>query len=240
MPTAAKHDPDAGFEPAFAAPKGACDAHFHVFGREERYPYYALDLRYKPPHEPLEAYMKLAQRLGFERFVFVQPSAYGFDNSCMLDAMAEMEPAAAPRHRPSRRDQAQRHGAGQVACAGRARRAHQRLAGAQARGGLRRSPAPQDRAHGRHLPRARLAPRLPDAGLADRRADGDAARAARRVLGRTHGALSGQGRARTAGLPGVPAPRRRRLQALLGQAHRHLSLLAEPRPSPTSSPSPRR
>ena len=93
MPTAAKHDPDAGFEPAFAAPKGACDAHFHVFGREERYPYYAQDLRYKPPHEPLEAYMKLAQRLGFERFVFVQPSAYGFDNSCMLDAMAEMDPA---------------------------------------------------------------------------------------------------------------------------------------------------
>jgi predicted TIM-barrel fold metal-dependent hydrolase len=37
--------------------------------------------------------MKLAQRLGFERFVFVQPSAYGFDNSCMLDAMAETETA---------------------------------------------------------------------------------------------------------------------------------------------------
>ena len=66
MSTAAKHDPDAGYEPAFAAPKNACDAHFHVFGREERYPYYAHDLRYKPPYEPLEAYMKLARRLGFE------------------------------------------------------------------------------------------------------------------------------------------------------------------------------
>ena len=92
MSTAAKHDPDTGYEPAFAAPKNACDAHFHVFGREEQYPYYALDLRYKPPYEPLEAYMKLARRLGFERFVFVQPSAYGFDNSCMLDAMAEVAP----------------------------------------------------------------------------------------------------------------------------------------------------
>lgn len=92
MPTAAKHDPDAGYEPAFAAPKNACDAHFHVFGAEERYPYYALDLRYKPPHEPLSAYMKLARRLGFERFVFVQPSAYGLDNACMLDAMGELEP----------------------------------------------------------------------------------------------------------------------------------------------------
>jgi predicted TIM-barrel fold metal-dependent hydrolase len=92
MSTAAKHDPDAGHEPAFAAPKNACDAHFHVFGAEDRYPYYALDLRYKPPYEPLDAYMKLARRLGFERFVFVQPSAYGFDNACMLDAMAEVEP----------------------------------------------------------------------------------------------------------------------------------------------------
>lgn len=89
----AHHDPDAGFEPAFAAPKGACDAHFHVFGREQQYPYDASDLRYKPPHEPLEAYLKLATRLGFERFVFVQPSAYGLDNSCMLDAMAATAPA---------------------------------------------------------------------------------------------------------------------------------------------------
>ena len=86
-------DPDAGFEPAFGAPKGACDAHFHVFGREEKYPYDASDLRYKPPHEPLDAYLKLAKRLGFERFVFVQPSAYGLDNSCMLDAMAATKPA---------------------------------------------------------------------------------------------------------------------------------------------------
>ena len=90
------HDPDAGFTPAFAAPKGACDAHFHVFGLEAKYPYDASDLRYKPPHEPLAAYMKLANRLGFERYVFVQPSAYGLDNSCMLDAMAET-PAALRR-----------------------------------------------------------------------------------------------------------------------------------------------
>lgn len=87
-----RHDPDAGFEPAFAPPQHACDAHFHVFGPAERYPYGA-DLRYKPPHEPLEAYLKLAQRIGFTRFVFVQPSAYGFDNSCMLDAMCALDPA---------------------------------------------------------------------------------------------------------------------------------------------------
>ena len=86
------HDPDAGFEPAFAAPPNACDAHFHVFGLPEKYAY-GTDIRYKPPYEPVERYLKLARRLGLVRYVFVQPSAYGFDNSCMLDAMRELDPA---------------------------------------------------------------------------------------------------------------------------------------------------
>jgi 2-pyrone-4,6-dicarboxylate lactonase len=92
MNATTKHDPDAGFEPAFAAPPHACDAHFHVFGPAERYAY-GTDIRYKPPFEPLEAYLRLARRIGFVRYVFVQPSAYGFDNSCMLDAMRELDPA---------------------------------------------------------------------------------------------------------------------------------------------------
>jgi 2-pyrone-4,6-dicarboxylate lactonase len=89
---AAGHNPDAGLAPVFPAPPHACDAHFHVFGPPERYPYDASDLRYKPPYAPLKAYVKTARRIGFERFVFVQPSAYGMDNSCMLDAMRLLEP----------------------------------------------------------------------------------------------------------------------------------------------------
>jgi len=87
-----KHDPDAGLEPALAAPPNACDSHFHVFGIPEKYAY-GTDIRYKPPYEPIERYLKLARRLGLVRYVFVQPSAYGFDNSCMLDAMRELDPA---------------------------------------------------------------------------------------------------------------------------------------------------
>jgi len=64
----------------------ACDAHFHVFGPPERYPY-APDLRYEPPSAPLEDYLEHALELGIGRYVFVQPSAYGRDNRCMLDAM---------------------------------------------------------------------------------------------------------------------------------------------------------
>ena len=66
-----------------------CDSHFHVFGPEGRYPY-SPDLRYKPPHAPLADYLAEARRMGIERYVFVQPSAYGRDNTCMLDAMREI------------------------------------------------------------------------------------------------------------------------------------------------------
>jgi predicted TIM-barrel fold metal-dependent hydrolase len=76
--------------PAFRAPPLSCDAHFHVFGPAERYPHASKEpLRYAPPVAPLSGYMELAGHLGIERFVFVQPSAYGRDNACMLDAMRE-------------------------------------------------------------------------------------------------------------------------------------------------------
>ena len=79
-------DLDAGLTPAFTPPPDACDAHFHVFGPSEHYGY-GSDIRYAPPYAPLDAYMALARQLGFQKYVFVQPSAYGSDNSCMLDAM---------------------------------------------------------------------------------------------------------------------------------------------------------
>ncbi|MBI4207131.1 MAG: amidohydrolase family protein [Betaproteobacteria bacterium] len=75
-------------EPDFKAPPLGCDCHFHVFGPAGRYAY-GTDLRYAPPLAPLEDYLALARKLGFERFVFVQPSAYGRDNACMLAAMRE-------------------------------------------------------------------------------------------------------------------------------------------------------
>ncbi|MEJ0077711.1 MAG: amidohydrolase family protein [Alphaproteobacteria bacterium] len=78
--------------PAFRAPPGSCDAHFHVFGPAERYPVGGVNetLRYAPPLAPLADYLALAKHIGLSRFVFVQPSAYGRDNSCMLDAMREV------------------------------------------------------------------------------------------------------------------------------------------------------
>jgi 2-pyrone-4,6-dicarboxylate lactonase len=70
----------------------ACDSHFHVFGPRDRYPV-GPDLRYEPPVATLSDYLAHSAPLGLGRYVFVQPSAYGRDNSCMLDAMRDLDPA---------------------------------------------------------------------------------------------------------------------------------------------------
>lgn len=82
------HSHDEG-APSFKAPPLSCDSHFHVFGQPGKYPY-GSDIRYKPPHAPLEEFLKLASSLGLSRYVFVQPSAYGRNNDCLLDAMREV------------------------------------------------------------------------------------------------------------------------------------------------------
>ena len=68
-------------------PRGACDCHAHVFGPAARFPY-AEPRSYTPEDAPFEAYMAHLDRLGCERGVLVQPSAYGRDNTAMLDALA--------------------------------------------------------------------------------------------------------------------------------------------------------
>jgi len=78
----AKHD-----KPTFQIPKHACDAHFHIFGNPERYPYVGKkDLRYAPQIKEAEDYLLFGNAAGFERTVLVQPSCFGKDNSCQLDA----------------------------------------------------------------------------------------------------------------------------------------------------------
>jgi predicted TIM-barrel fold metal-dependent hydrolase len=81
--------------PAFHAPPLSCDAHFHVFGPTDRYPARDPKLRYPIPVAPLREYLKLARRIGVERFVFVQPSAYLRDNACMVDAMKAIKDTGA-------------------------------------------------------------------------------------------------------------------------------------------------
>lgn len=81
--------PDEFTRPRLALPEGACDCHMHVFGAPERYQV-AARRAYTPVPAPLSQWREVAARLGLARVVLVQPSAYGSDNSCMLDAMREM------------------------------------------------------------------------------------------------------------------------------------------------------
>jgi predicted TIM-barrel fold metal-dependent hydrolase len=70
-------------------PAGACDCHVHVFGPAARFPY-AARRTYTPPDASLEQLQALHQRLGIERVVVIQPSPYGTDNSCTLDAVKRL------------------------------------------------------------------------------------------------------------------------------------------------------
>ena len=81
-----------GITPIVRAPAGACDTHMHVFGPADKYSSFTRE-RYDPPYAPLEGYLEEMDPVGIERIVVVQPSAYGWDNSCTLDALERLGPA---------------------------------------------------------------------------------------------------------------------------------------------------
>ncbi|MEQ8710255.1 MAG: amidohydrolase family protein [Rhodospirillales bacterium] len=83
--------PDAEPRPvSFDVPAGAVDCHAHVFGPESRYGY-SPARGYTPPGASLETLLNLHRTLGgIERVVLTQPSVYGTDNTCMMDAAAKL------------------------------------------------------------------------------------------------------------------------------------------------------
>ena len=86
MKTCMPPDPDTR-TPAFRMPAGACDAHCHVFGPRDVFPY-APTRKYTPPDAPKEKLRELHGILGVQRAVIVQASCHGTDNTAMLDAIA--------------------------------------------------------------------------------------------------------------------------------------------------------
>jgi predicted TIM-barrel fold metal-dependent hydrolase len=74
--------------PAYKPPPRACDAHCHIFGPGDIYPY-AAGRSYTPPDAPLSRFKELQQTLGLERAVLVNASCHGDDNSVILDAIAQ-------------------------------------------------------------------------------------------------------------------------------------------------------
>jgi len=70
---------------ALRAPADACDCHMHIY--DNRFPWAPTAATF-PPEAPVSAYRKVQGDLGLSRVVVVQPSSYGFDNRCTLDALA--------------------------------------------------------------------------------------------------------------------------------------------------------
>ncbi|AGW90440.1 hypothetical protein N234_10395 [Ralstonia pickettii DTP0602] len=68
---------------------GICDCHVHVFGPASAYRFDAART-YTPADAPLDALLALHRSLGIDRTVIVQPSPYGADNTCLLDALAQL------------------------------------------------------------------------------------------------------------------------------------------------------
>src|SRR6266571_4587440 len=72
----------------FEVPRGACDCHVHVFD-PTKFPY-ASERVYTPPQASVDDLRDLQTALRFDRVVIVQPSVYGTDNSCTLDAIRRL------------------------------------------------------------------------------------------------------------------------------------------------------
>ncbi|MGD0187296.1 MAG: amidohydrolase family protein [Roseiarcus sp.] len=72
--------------PTYAPPPGAVDAHCHVFGPAEVFPY-APGRKYTPCDAPKEKLFALRDFLGFSRNVIVQATCHGADNRALVDAL---------------------------------------------------------------------------------------------------------------------------------------------------------
>ena len=92
LPVSLPPDPNTK-APGWALPKGACDTHAHVFGPPHIFPYYDKR-RYTPPAAPVEHYRNMQKITGLSRAVFVCPTAHGYDNRVILDAVAKFGDSA--------------------------------------------------------------------------------------------------------------------------------------------------
>src|SRR3569833_2953705 len=73
-------------KPKYKPPPGAVDAHCHVFGPADKFPY-APERKYTPCDAPKEKLFELRDFLGFDRNVIVQATCHGADTRALVDAL---------------------------------------------------------------------------------------------------------------------------------------------------------
>ena len=72
-------------KPRYQLPAGAVDAHCHVFGPGDAFPF-APERKYTPCDASKAQLFALRDHLGFARNVIVQATCHGADNRAMVDA----------------------------------------------------------------------------------------------------------------------------------------------------------
>jgi 2-pyrone-4,6-dicarboxylate lactonase len=80
-------------KPTFVVPAGAVDAHCHVFGPGDTFPF-APERKYTPCDASWEQLFALRDFLGFDKNVVVQATCHGSDNSALLDVLERAEDRA--------------------------------------------------------------------------------------------------------------------------------------------------
>src|SRR3954453_20501266 len=73
-------------KPHFVLPPGTVDAHCHVFGPGDRFPY-APERKYTPCDASKEQLFALRDRLRFGKNVIVQAPCHGTDSRALVDAL---------------------------------------------------------------------------------------------------------------------------------------------------------
>ncbi|NWJ25314.1 amidohydrolase family protein [Rhizobium sp. RM] len=73
-------------KPSYRPPAGAVDAHCHVFGPGDEFPF-APERKYTPCDAGKDKLFALRDYLGFERNVIVQATCHGADNRALVDAL---------------------------------------------------------------------------------------------------------------------------------------------------------
>jgi predicted TIM-barrel fold metal-dependent hydrolase len=68
---------------------GACDCHVHIVGTTEQFSQTSHGSYLAPP-ATVESLRAVAEPVGVSRFVIVQPSFYGTDNSCLFEALDQL------------------------------------------------------------------------------------------------------------------------------------------------------
>ena len=73
-------------KPRFQLPPGSVDAHCHVFGPGDQFPY-APERKYTPCDASKDQLFALRDHLGFDKNVIVQATCHGSDNRALVDAL---------------------------------------------------------------------------------------------------------------------------------------------------------